>query len=99
MSAPLLSPAALEAGLREVGATRYHDLHRFHRRLHGGECRFEEVQANGPAVEILKRCDGERTLHAIVDDLATTFSADRALIDRDVRALLADLVAKRMVDV
>ena len=45
MSAPLLSPAALEAGLREVGATRYHDLHRFHRRLHGGECRFEEVQA------------------------------------------------------
>lgn len=57
------------------------------------------VQANGPAVEILKRCDGERTLQAIVDDLATTFSADRALIDRDVRALLADLVAKRMVDV
>ena len=57
------------------------------------------VQANGPAVEILKRCDGATTLGAIVDDLATTFAADRALIDRDVRALLADLVAKRMVDV
>ena len=57
------------------------------------------VQANGPAVEVLKRCDGATSLGAIVDDLATTFAADRALIDRDVRALLADLVAKRMVDV
>ena len=57
------------------------------------------MQATGPAVEILKRCDGARTLGAIVDDLATAFAADRALIDRDVRVLLADLVAKRMVDV
>lgn len=33
------------------------------------------VQLNGSAAEILKRCDGERTLADIVQDLETTFSA------------------------
>ena len=45
MTGALLSPAALEAALRQVGAERYHNLHRFHRRLHAGQCRYEEVQA------------------------------------------------------
>jgi coenzyme PQQ biosynthesis protein C len=40
-----LSPQELEAALRHVGATRYHNLHPFHKRLHSGECTFEEVQA------------------------------------------------------
>ncbi len=35
----------LEAKLRQIGAERYHNLHRFHRRLHSGQCTFEEVQA------------------------------------------------------
>ena len=30
----LLSPAQLEARLREIGATRYHNLHPFHKLLH-----------------------------------------------------------------
>ena len=50
------------------------------------------------AVEILKRCTGERTIREIVDDLAATFAADRARIDNDVRAMLADLAAKRVLD-
>jgi len=43
----LLTEAELEAALRQIGAERYHDLHRFHRRLHGGEASFDEVRAWG----------------------------------------------------
>ncbi len=41
----LLSPAALEAALRTVGAERYHDKHPFHRLLHGGQLNRGQVQA------------------------------------------------------
>jgi coenzyme PQQ biosynthesis protein C len=41
----LLSPAALEAGLRQIGAERYHNLHPFHRLLHGGKLDLGQVQA------------------------------------------------------
>lgn len=50
------------------------------------------------ALEILRRCSGEVTLAAIVDDLAGAFNAPRERIESDVRAMLADLVGKRMVD-
>jgi len=56
------------------------------------------VKTDAIAVEILKRCDGVATLVEIVDNLAATFKADRAVIDRDVRAMLSELAAKRMVD-
>lgn len=39
------SRGAFEARLRAIGAERYHDLHPFHRRLHGGECSPDEVRA------------------------------------------------------
>jgi coenzyme PQQ biosynthesis protein C len=42
---PLLAHAELEARLRQIGAERYHNLHRFHRRLHSGQCSYVEVQA------------------------------------------------------
>ena len=35
----------LEARLRQIGATRYHNLHPFHRKLHGGELNKGQVQA------------------------------------------------------
>jgi coenzyme PQQ biosynthesis protein C len=35
----------LETTLRHVGSTRYHHLHRFHKRLHGGRCGLAEVRA------------------------------------------------------
>jgi coenzyme PQQ biosynthesis protein C len=41
----LLSPDALEAQLREIGARRYHRLHPFHGLLHGGKCTKGQVQA------------------------------------------------------
>jgi pyrroloquinoline-quinone synthase len=40
-----LTPEGLEAALREIGATRYHNLHPFHRLLHGGKLRRGQVQA------------------------------------------------------
>jgi len=56
------------------------------------------IKADAIAVEILKRCDGTATFAAIVDDLAAQFSSDRARVETDVRALLEELAAKRMVD-
>jgi coenzyme PQQ biosynthesis protein C len=41
----LLSADELEAGLREIGATRYHRLHPFHKLLHTGKCTKGQVQA------------------------------------------------------
>lgn len=41
----LLSPAEFEARLKAVGAERYHNLHPFHRLLHGGKLNKGQVQA------------------------------------------------------
>jgi coenzyme PQQ biosynthesis protein C len=41
----VLSADELEARLREIGATRYHRLHPFHKLLHGGKCTKGQVQA------------------------------------------------------
>jgi pyrroloquinoline-quinone synthase len=40
-----MTPAELEAAIREVGAERYHDKHPFHRLLHGGKLDKGQVQA------------------------------------------------------
>ncbi len=53
---------------------------------------------NPVAIEVLKLCDGNRSLSEIVDDLSGRFSVDRARIESDVEALIADLRAKRMVE-
>jgi pyrroloquinoline-quinone synthase len=45
LSAPLLTPDALEAALRQIGAERYHNLHPFHRLLHDGKLDRGQVQA------------------------------------------------------
>jgi coenzyme PQQ biosynthesis protein PqqD len=55
------------------------------------------LRLNAISVDILQRCDGIATLSAIVDDLAAKYSADRALIERDVRSLLDGLLEKRML--
>ena len=41
----LLSPGELDAALRDIGARRYHRLHKFHGLLHGGKCTKGQVQA------------------------------------------------------
>jgi pyrroloquinoline quinone biosynthesis protein D len=55
------------------------------------------IEAEGPTNEILKRCDGARTLGTIIDELAAAFAADRAVIAADVKDLLAELSGKRLV--
>ncbi len=49
------------------------------------------------AHEVLKRCDGERSVAAIVDDLVSSFGAPREVILKDVTALLRDLSDKRVL--
>jgi pyrroloquinoline-quinone synthase len=41
----VMSPDELEAALRDIGARRYHNLHPFHRLLHGGKLTRGQVQA------------------------------------------------------
>lgn len=50
------------------------------------------------AVAVLERCDGVRTVTAIVDDLATAYAAPRERIETDVKAMLGELAAKRVLD-
>jgi pyrroloquinoline quinone biosynthesis protein D len=55
------------------------------------------IEAEGPASEILRRCDGTRTVAAIIDELAVVYAADRALIAQDVTDMLVDMVGKRLL--
>jgi pyrroloquinoline quinone biosynthesis protein D len=50
------------------------------------------------AAEVVKRCTGEATFAAIVDDLAQAFSAPRERIVADVTVLLRGLADKRLVE-
>ena len=55
------------------------------------------LRLNAISVDILQHCDGVAAFSSIVDDLAKKYGADRALIERDVRGLLANLLEKRML--
>ena len=41
----MLSRDEMEATLRKLGAERYHNLHQFHKLLHGGKLNKGQVQA------------------------------------------------------
>src|SRR6185437_6384212 len=55
-------------------------------------------KADAIAHEILKRCTGEASVQAIVDDLAKTFNAPRERIHEDVVKLLASLADKKLLE-
>ena len=55
------------------------------------------IETEGPASEILRRCDGSRSVGDIVDELAVLYAADRAEIAGDVNDMLVELATKRMV--
>lgn len=55
-------------------------------------------KADAIAAEILRRCTGEATVAAIVDDLAKTFVAPRERILTDVTKLLGSLADKRLLE-
>ena len=56
------------------------------------------LQLDPVAVEVLKRCTGTATLSGLIDDLATTFAADRTRIEADVRSMLASLHDKKVLE-
>jgi len=55
------------------------------------------IETEGPANEILRRCDGSRTVAQIIDELAAVYNAERAVIAGDVGEILTELMAKRML--
>ena len=56
-------------------------------------------KADAIAVEIVKRCTGEATFEAIVDDLAKTYSTRRASASMtDVTALMRGLADKKLLE-
>ena len=55
-------------------------------------------KADAITVEILKRCTGQASFSAIVDDLAKTFTAPRERIHADVSKLLTGLADKKLLE-
>jgi pyrroloquinoline quinone biosynthesis protein D len=55
-------------------------------------------EANQIAAEVLKRCTGEASFAAIVDDLAATFGAPRERVEVDVATLLQGLADKKLLE-
>jgi pyrroloquinoline quinone biosynthesis protein D len=55
-------------------------------------------KADAIAAEILKRCTGEATFAAIVDNLAASFKAPRERIETDVANLLRSLADKKLLE-
>lgn len=57
------------------------------------------LMLNETAPEILKLCDGERTVEGIVDALAQRFSgADRKAIEEDVVSFLTRMKARGLLE-
>ena len=55
-------------------------------------------KADAIAAEIVKRCNGETTLEAIVNDLAKTFNAPHERVHADVTAMLRGLADKKLLE-
>jgi pyrroloquinoline quinone biosynthesis protein D len=55
-------------------------------------------KADAIAAEIVKRCTGEATVGAIVDDLAKAYSAPKERVLADVSALLRRLADSRLLE-
>lgn len=55
------------------------------------------VKLNGSAGEIMKRCDGERTIAEIVSELESTFATTG--LDRDVQAFVSMALEKRWLEI
>ena len=55
-------------------------------------------KADGIAAEVIKRCTGEASMAAIVDDLAITYSAPRHRVLADVTLLLRGLADKKLLE-
>jgi pyrroloquinoline-quinone synthase len=52
---------------------------------------------NGTAADVVKLCTGERTVGAIVDELAAKYNQEAATVEREVIALLTSLAERGLV--
>jgi len=55
-------------------------------------------KADAIAADIVKRCTGENTLAAIVDDLAQAYSAPRERVLADVTVMLRGLALRKLLE-
>jgi pyrroloquinoline quinone biosynthesis protein D len=55
------------------------------------------IELDDIAHAIVKLCDGQRTVDAIVQQLAAEFDATPEEVGDDVRALIDDLIGKRVL--
>jgi coenzyme PQQ biosynthesis protein C len=79
----MLSATEFEAQLRAIGAERYHNLHPFHRRLHGGQLTKGQVQAWALNRYYYQRC-------IPLKDAALIARADDSALRREWRSRLVD---------
>ena len=55
------------------------------------------IELEGPARDILRLCDGSRSIDQIVDEIATIYTADKDQIAGDVTDMLMELIEKRLL--
>jgi pyrroloquinoline quinone biosynthesis protein D len=60
-------------------------------------CPERVIEAEGPASDILQRCDGKHSVDAIIDGLAIVYAADRTVIAQDVTDMLMELAGKGLL--
>jgi len=57
------------------------------------------LRLQGTGREILERCDGQRSMQQIVEELQSQYTAsDRSRVEREVSSFLQTLQQKRIVD-
>jgi pyrroloquinoline quinone biosynthesis protein D len=56
------------------------------------------LRVNASSAAVLELCDGSRELRQIVDLLASRYEGERDRIERDCRALIEELAARRVVE-
>jgi pyrroloquinoline quinone biosynthesis protein D len=93
--------AAVDVILPDARPRLPHGVRLVHSEAHGGWVLLapERVfKADGIAAEIIKRCTGEACFGAIIDDLASAYSAPRERVLADVTTLLRGLADKKLLD-
>jgi pyrroloquinoline quinone biosynthesis protein D len=56
------------------------------------------LRLEGTGREILERCDGQRSIQEIVEELGAKYNADSGRIQQEVSKFLESLQQKRIVD-
>ena len=95
------SPAAPSSILPNARPRLPHGVRLVHNEAQGGWVLNAPERIFKPdpiAYEILRRCTGETSFDAIVDDLATTFNAPRERVGADVAVLLQGLADKKLLE-